>query len=167
MREQNDTLEVKKFQAICLTLLIIIAIALTGCDKTRVYEDNQDITNYKWEYKDVKSFTAEITDTTKAYNLYVNVRHGFQYEWRNMYVNITTVFPDGKSLQKRVSLELSEADGHWFGKCTGDNCDMQVPLQMGARFPQTGKYTFKISQDMRVNPLPNMKAIGFRIETAQ
>lgn len=155
----------KKFNSIFSAIIFLIAITLSGCDKTRVYEDNLDITNYKWEYKDVKSFTAKIEDTTKAYNLYVNVRHGFQYEWRNLYVNITTVFPDGRKLDKRVSLELSEADGHWFGKCTGDNCDMQVPLQIGAHFPQKGKYTFKIAQDMRVNPLTNIKAIGFRIST--
>ena len=59
-----------------------------------------------------------------------------------------------------------QADGHWFGDCLGDNCDIQVSIQQNAFFPLTGKYTFKITQDMRVNPLPYIKDVGMRVEQA-
>ena len=147
------------------TIFVLIAFfALNSCDKTRVMEENRQISNYKWNYDDPKTFSANITDTVQHYNLYVNLRHSFQFDWRDVWVKIQTTFPDGKSFEKRVNLVLSEPDGHWNGDCLGDNCDIQVVLQQNAIFPKQGKYLFKISQDMRVNPLPLVKSVGLRIE---
>lgn len=146
--------------------VLMAAIMFTACDKTRVMDENSQIDGYKWDYKDAKAFTTEIKDTSLNYNLYINVRHSFQFEWRNMWVNIKTKFPDGKEFNKRVNLVLSEPDGHWFGDCTGDNCYLQIPIQLNAWFPQPGQYTFTLTQDMRVNPIGFVKSIGMRIETA-
>lgn len=149
-----------------LLLVCTITLGLSSCDKARLFEENQQINNNSWDYKDAKTFVTEISDTSQNYNLYVNVRHSFQFEWRNAWVNIKTIFPDGKTFDKRVNLVLSEPDGHWYGDCLGDNCDLQVSIQNNAFFPQNGKYTFIITQDMRVNPLPFVKSVGMRIEKA-
>lgn len=149
-----------------LLLVCTITLGLSSCDKARLFEENQQINNNSWDYKDAKTFVTEINDTSQNYNLYVNVRHSFQFEWRNAWVNIKTIFPDGKTFDKRVNLVLSEPDGHWYGDCLGDNCDLQLSIQNNAFFPQKGKYTFIITQDMRVNPLPFVKSIGMRIEKA-
>lgn len=141
-----------------------LLLALSACDKNRIIDENQQIDNYKWSYEDAKTFSTEIKDTSVTYNLYVNVRHSFNFEWRNLWVNIETVFPDSTRFTKRVNLLLSEPDGHWYGDCLGDNCDMQLLIQGNAYFPQPGKYTFKISQDMRVNPIGFVKSVGLRIE---
>jgi gliding motility-associated lipoprotein GldH len=150
-----------------LFIALISVFVFTCCDKARVIEENQQIANYNWNYTDAKTFVANISDTSAHYNLYINVRHSFQFEWRNVWVKIQTTFPDGKSMEKRINLVLSEPDGRWFGDCLGDNCDMQFAIQQNAIFPQTGKYTFKISQDMRVNPLTKVKSVGMRVETAK
>jgi gliding motility-associated lipoprotein GldH len=147
-----------------LLLVAFVVLALASCDKTRILEKNQPIKSDTWAYDDVKVFEAEIADTAISYNIYVQTRHSFQFEWRNMWVDIETIFPDSTSFHKRVNLLLSEPDGQWHGECLGDNCDMQVLIQSNALFPQPGKYKFKIKQDMRVNPLPKVKSIGMRIE---
>lgn len=145
-------------------LAVMVSVLFTGCDKARVMEKNEDVKNFSWDYADVKTFEAEIADTSLTYNLYVNMRHAFTFEWRNAWVDIETVFPDGKTFHKRVNLPLSQPDGQWYGDCLGDNCDIQVPIQSNAYFPQPGKYIFKLKQDMRVNPLNHVKSIGMRIE---
>lgn len=154
-------------KVIVFALVVLVVVLLSACDKNRIIDDNQSITNYNWNYADEKVFTTEIKDTAITYNLYVNLRHGFNFEWRNMWVNIETTFPNGKKFDKRVNLLLSEPDGHWFGDCLGDNCDIQIPIQENSYFPQPGKYIFKIRQDMRVNPLANIKSVGLRIEKYQ
>jgi gliding motility-associated lipoprotein GldH len=143
---------------------LLISILLTSCDKNVVMETHQSIASEKWDYVDAKTFTAEITDTVQHYNIAVSVRHGFNFEWRNVWVNIETTFPDGNKFEKRVNLVLSDADGVWHGDILGDNCDILIPIQENAFFPQVGKYSFKISQDMRVNPLDYVKSVGLRIE---
>ena len=86
-----------------------------------------------------------------------------------MWVKIETTFPDGKKYERRVNLLLSDADGVWHGDILGDNCDIIIPIQANAFFPELGKYSFRISQDMRANPLSYVKTVGMRIEkyTAQ
>ncbi|MFN8276310.1 MAG: gliding motility lipoprotein GldH [Chitinophagales bacterium] len=149
-----------------LSSMLVVALILGSCDRQRVYETNFPVEGESWPYTDAKSFTFDISDTTARYNIFINVRHSFEFEWRNMYVQVSTQFPDGKHIQKRVNLPLSEADGHWYGHCMGDNCDMPVLIQQAAKFPMKGKYTFTLQQDMRVNPLPRIKAIGLRVERA-
>ncbi|MFN8309520.1 MAG: gliding motility lipoprotein GldH [Chitinophagales bacterium] len=149
---------------IWLLPLGMAVMLFTSCDRHRLYETNIPVKGEQWDYSDVKSFSFEVKDTSKAYNLFINVRHSFEFEWRNMYVQIATQFPDGKKMQKRVNLPLSEADGKWFGDCFGDNCDVPVMIQHDAHFPAVGTYTFSIAQDMRVNPLNRIKAVGLRVE---
>ena len=152
---------------ISLFLLPFIALlSLTACDPNRLYETNTPVVGEKWSYDDVKSFTIDVRDTTTRYNIYINVRHSFQFEWRNVYVQIGTQLPDGKKMDKRVNLPLCESDGKWYGSCLGDNCDLPVEIQHDAKFPMIGKYTFTIKQDMRVNPLEKIKSIGLRVEKA-
>ncbi len=149
------------------SLLFCAISLLVACDSAVIMEENQQVPDYSWEYKDDKTFTANITDTTQHYNIYINLRHSFNFEWRNLWVNIETSFPDGRKFDKRVNLVVSEPDGHWNGDCLGDNCDIQIPIQTKAFFPLPGKYKFKLTQDMRVNPLNYVKSIGMRIEKKQ
>ncbi|MCW5907181.1 MAG: gliding motility lipoprotein GldH [Chitinophagales bacterium] len=153
-----------KRNSAALLLLLFAATVFHSCDKARVFERNEEINNHLWDYADVKTFEAEITDTSLTYNIYVNVRHSFQFEWRNLWVDIETVLPDSTSFHKRINLQLSEPDGHWLGDCLGDNCDMQNLIQSNAYFPQPGKYIFRLRQDMRANPLSYVNSIGLRIE---
>ena len=127
-----------------LSSLSVACLFLVTCDNSVVMESSQTVVGEKWDYSDFKFFTAEIKDTVQHYNIYLSVRHGFNFEWRNLWVKIETTFPGGKSFEKRVNLVLSEPDGKWFGDCLGDNCDILIPIQENAYFPEVGKYTFKI-----------------------
>lgn len=144
--------------------LVFVGISLVGCNKHRLIDETQLVENQQWNYADAKSFDVEIADTTQTYSIYINLRHSFQFEWRNLWVNITTTFPNGKEYTKRINLLLSEPDGHWYGDCLGDNCDMRIAIQQKALFPLPGKYTFKIAQDMRQNPINYVKSVGLCIE---
>jgi len=152
--------------AFALWPALAVLLLLSACDSKCFFEDNQPVTNEKWSYEDAKKFVVNVEDTVPYYNLLINIRHSFAFEWRNLYVLVTTEFPDGRKVDSRVNLMLSEADGHWYAKCVGDNCYLSIPIKENTRFPQKGKYTFTIKQDMRQNPLPYIKYIGFRIEKA-
>jgi gliding motility-associated lipoprotein GldH len=155
------------FNSISLVLLsLVVLLALSACDPNRLYETNTPVAAEKWSYDDVKTFSVDVKDTTTRYNIYINVRHSFLFEWRNIYVQVATRLPDGKQLEKRVNLPLCESDGKWYGSCLGDNCDLKVLIQENAKFPMIGRYTFSIRQDMRVNPLERIKSIGMRVEKA-
>jgi len=115
-------------------LFFCLVLTLTSCDKNRVMEEHEQVKDNRWDYADSKIFTADIKDTAQHYNIYVSVRHGFNFEWRNLWVKMETTFPDGRQFERRVNLILSEPDGHWNGDCLGDNCDMLIPIQDNAFF---------------------------------
>lgn len=152
---------------ISLAILAASAALLTSCDPNRLYETNTPVKSEKWSYDDIKSYTVDVQDTTTRYNIYINLRHSFQFDWRNVYVQVGTQLPDGKKMEKRVNLPLCEPDGKWYGSCLGDNCDVPLMIQHDARFPMPGKYTFTLRQDMRVDPLEKIKSVGLRIEKAK
>lgn len=146
---------------------MLLCGALVSCEKNYILEQNQPLKDCSWNYKDTQTFTAEIKDTIINYDIYIHMRHGFNFEWRNVWVKIETTFPDGREFEKRVNLVLGEADGRWLGNCLGDNCDIRIPIQQSAFFPYLGKYTFKITQDMRTNPLGAVKSVGMEIQQSK
>jgi gliding motility-associated lipoprotein GldH len=161
----KTTLSMQVFKVFLVVLIVVLSLA--SCDPNRIYETNLDVDNAEWKYNDIKKFEVIIDDTIAQYDLAVNVRHSFNYEWRNMYVNIKTMLPDSQWLERRVNLPMSEPDGKWFGKCMGDNCYVSISIQKNARFPQKGKYIFTIQQDMRTNPLQNIRYVGLRVEKSE
>ena len=146
--------------------LLFFSLLFSSCDPNRLYETNLPVANENWRYEDVKSFAVEVKDTTTRYNIFINLRHDFSFEWRNVYLQITTTLPSGETMKKRINLPLCENDGKWYGRCLGNNCDLPVSIQKDAKFPQLGTYHFTLQHDMRVNPLPKIKAVGLRVERA-
>lgn len=147
-----------------LVIMTMFVMLLSSCDSNRFFEDNQAVKEESWEYSDTKKFTIDVSDTTTHYNILINLRHSFAFDWRNVYVKVGTEFPDGHKTESRVNLLLSEPDGRWYARCIGDNCFIGIPIKEDIMFPQKGKYTFTIQQDMRQNPLPKIRYVGLRIE---
>ena len=87
-----------------------------ACDSSRVFEKNEDIAKSTWAYADTIGFDVPITDTTSRYNIYVNVRHTNEYEYRNLWIYAHTHFPSGKQLKTRIDLPLADNEGKWYGK---------------------------------------------------
>jgi len=154
-----------QFSTIGLGLAIVLLITLSACDQNRVFEEYKSVKGGSWKYDDSIQFKINIEDTAQRYNLFVDVRHNFYFDWRNLWVKVITEYPNHKTELTRVNLPLSASDGVWYGKCSGDICEMRVGIQENAIFPQKGIYTFTIIQDMRQNPLDKIIDIGMRLET--
>ena len=147
--------------SVCIVLALVL---FQSCDQNRIFEEYKKIPSAGWSYENQCHFDLSIEDTAQRYDVYIKLRHHFAFEWRNIWVKVATTYPDSSVQESSVNLPLSEADGHWFGRCTGDVCDISILIQRNAIFPAKGKYIFTISQDMRQNPLKNIIDVGFRIE---
>lgn len=145
-------------------LIILLPFFITACGPDYIYEKTYPIKNTAWAYADSISFEVDIKDSSAIYNLYLDLLHSTEYPKQNMYVIIHTTFPNGKTLSEQVSLELANKQGVWFGACNSDDCELSIPIQTGAYFNISGQYRFTIEQFMRVNPLPGIKSIAFKIE---
>ena len=150
--------------------LLVLAIVTVGCaDDTVVFEENVEIPNARWASSEKAILTTHISDTISQNNFLINVRNTDAYPYRNLYLFVKTIFPNGKSSNDTVGLILADKTGRWIGQgsgylSSGSYTTNSVMYQYNRRFPLKGEYVFEIEQAMRVDTLVGIQNIGLRIE---
>ncbi len=147
-----------------ILLVLCSVFLLFGCSRNRVFSDYKTFPEGEWFAKDKVVFEMDITDSQSLNNVYLKVRHGDAYPYRNLFLFVNTVYPDGKEIRDTMEVLLSNQKGEWLGSGVGDIFDYKVPIKRNVRFALTGKYKFTFEQAMRVDPLPMMLDFGFEVE---
>jgi gliding motility-associated lipoprotein GldH len=145
-------------------VVMTVLIGLSSCNKNVVYSEYRTFSDEQWYAKDKAVFDLEITDTQSLNNISLMIRHGDTYSYNNLFLFVTTKYPDGKILTDTMEVVLSNSKGEWLGSGVGDIFDFKVPIKKNVRFPLGGKYQFTFEQAMRVDPLPMILDFGFEIE---
>jgi gliding motility-associated lipoprotein GldH len=142
------------------------ALLLTACDPARVYEQNVELPEKNWTVDNAPVFEFAIEDTTKQYNVYFNVRYSLAYDYYNLYLRHHLTAPDSSEVSTALhDLHLMDAKtGKPAGKGSSDTYDLQALALKDVAFPQAGTYRLQLTQYMRRDPLPNVMAIGVRVE---
>ena len=145
-------------------LLFSLIILFTSCKEKYAFEKTYQFDNKEWTYADSLSFDFQIPDTNDVYSLFLEVQHGTDYSYENLYTNIKTIFPSGKTIENPLSLELADKTGRWYGKCSGKNCTYLLPIQEKAYFNEVGTFQLKIEQYMREERIEGINGIGFKLK---
>lgn len=143
-----------------------LLLSLLACGPKIVY-DKKLVLEEKWAYDRPLTFNYEISDTTKAYNLLMTIDHDNNFSYENLYVNATTIFPDAHKLSTPFSLQLSNQNGDWIGKCSGDECQIEIEISSKAYYKLKGNYILTFEQYARKDSLEGIKAISIKIAEAE
>jgi gliding motility-associated lipoprotein GldH len=147
----------------------LLIISLLSCDSDAVFKDHTEIEEGLWYVKNEPAFTFEITDASKTYNIYYLVRNSISYPYYNLYLK-RFLLNDKKKVVNEALNELilmDERTGKPLGDGLGDLFDHKIVALKNYRFPQAGKYTFKVQQYMRQDPLPAILSMGVSVEPVQ
>lgn len=144
---------------------ILLVLLLSACDKTRIFDENKSIDG-GWSWNNPIEFSVDIPDTLTPVNAYINIRNTSAYRFSNIYVFMTTTFPNGKQAKDTLNCLLADERGKWLGKGAGDLWDNRIMIKHNVYFNQKGTYRFKLEQAMRIDPLPDITDVGIRIEKA-
>lgn len=141
-------------------------LLLAGCDPNRVYEQNVELPEGNWHIDNAPVFEFTIQDTTAVYNVAFNVRYNLQYEYYNLYLRHQLTGPDNTQLSAALHelLLMDAKTGKPLGSGSSDTYDLQKVMLENVRFPKVGTYRLKLTQYMRRDPLPQMLAVGVRVE---
>jgi len=153
-------MDIRKF----LWSIILFGGLATSCSDTAVLDQNVSVVGRAWHYEDQPELTAHITDITRSYNIYLNVRHTPDYKYSNLFVLLHQHFPNGTDTTERFELKLAEPDGRWTGHGNGSVYTHQQLVKSSVQLPDTGSYVFRLEQNMRANPLNEITDVGIRIE---
>lgn len=144
---------------------VLIAFMMVSCDSNRVYEKNVDFKDRTWKIAEPTSFEFQITDTTKKYNLLIDVRNSIEYPYARLFVNFD-LKKDKEILSKElISFYLfDQKTGKPFGTSgIGDIYDHQFSI-LKNQVLKKGTYQVAFQQFMRQDTIPGILAIGLRIE---
>jgi len=144
--------------------LILATLFLFSCGENYLYEKTYDIEKGAWKYDNTLDYAFEITDTTKVYNLLLEVGHSVDYAYQNCYFKIHTQFPSGEKTEQLLSIDLADGIGRWQGDCGSTSCTVLLDIQKQAFFNALGTHTITLEQYMRKDPLKGIESLAIKLE---
>lgn len=150
-------------------LLLVISIFLTSCDRNLVFEGKKDFPEQYWVFNNPATFNFEINDPSKEYDILVNVRNSAKYKYQNIYLQYYLEDETGKLISRELkNVQLfNPITGVPVGTGLGDLYDVERPFLENYQFEKVGKYSFRIDQFMRQDSLPEILAVGIRIQYSE
>lgn len=139
-------------------------VLLISCNNSIVYTDSMPMPGKKWELMNIPAFTVNIDDTLTSNNVTFTIRTGSSYPFRNIFLFVKTISPDGKFITDTLEYNLADEKGKWFGKGFGDIHELNLPYKSNVFFPVKGTYQFSIQHGMRIEDLNGVYDFGLRIE---
>ncbi len=146
---------------------------LFSCDSNRVFDTYKSVPN-KWHKDSIISFNITPPDSTKNYNLFVNLRNTNSYKYNNLFLIVEMVYPHGKIIKDTLEYRMADPTGALLGKGLTDVKENKLWYKGSDptfSFTETGEYIVNIQHAMRehgkvhgVVELEGITDIGFRIE---
>ncbi len=143
----------------CLLYVILFA----GCTSDIFYQVNKPIENHSWTYAQIPTFTIPITDKSRPFDIWVNIRHTGEYNYSNLFLLVHQKGPGNRDTTYKHELPLAQQDGRWLGANAGNLYENQFLLKENYLFPDTGTYSIAIEQNMRENPLREVTDVGVQL----
>lgn len=146
-----------------IILFILFTTVLFSCNRGVIYQEYRTIEDASWHMDSVLHFHVPVEDSLALSNLFINIRNNTDYPYSNLYLFVTTEFPNGHITRDTIECILADRDGRWLGSGSGRIKDNKIMLQQGLRFPLKGIYIIHLEQAMRKKKLKGIEDIGFSI----
>ena len=150
------------------TLFLLASILLISCDEKRVFDEYKSVGN-AWHKDSIVTFNLPELDSTKRYNLFVNLRATNAYKFNNLFLIVALEMPNGFTKVDTLEYQMADPDGTLLGDGFSDIKESKLFYKENVRF--RSKYKVSIKQAVRENgKVPGVKAldgiteVGFRIE---
>jgi gliding motility-associated lipoprotein GldH len=149
-------------------LLLLVVILLFSCDKKRVFDQYKSVGN-AWNKDSIVTFDLPVLDSTKRYNLFVNLRDNNNFKFNNLFLIVALELPNGFTKVDTLEYQMANPDGTLLGDGFSDIKESKLFYKEKVRF--RGKYKVHIKQAVResgkipgVTELEGITDVGFRIE---
>ena len=104
-----------KIHLISLSILLAVAFTQCGLPKNTIAEEFQPIPSSTWTWKDSKTFTFTVDDSTHYYNLSIGLRINGTYAYSNIWL-ISQLRGNNLNNKKQIQIELADQTGRWLGE---------------------------------------------------
>lgn len=148
--------------------LLLVVTLFFSCDKKRVFDEYKSVGS-AWHKDSIVTFNLPELDSTKKYNLFVNLRANNNYPFNNIFLIVAIERPNGFTKVDTLEYLMANPDGSLLGDGFTDIKESKLFYKEKVRF--RGKYKVNIKHAVRENgKVPGVTAlegitdVGFRIE---
>ncbi|MFV8325622.1 gliding motility lipoprotein GldH [Flavobacterium sp. ZS1P14] len=149
-------------------LLLLVVLVFFSCDKKRVFDEYKSVGS-AWHKDSIVTFDLPELDSTKQYNLFINLRDNNNYQFNNLFLIVALEKPNGYTKVDTLEYQMTDPDGTLLGNGWSDIKESKLYFKENATFK--GKYKVLIKQAVRetgkvpgVTALEGITEVGFRIE---
>lgn len=144
---------------------ILICLLLLGCDSQRIFDQYTEIEG-KWHQDSAITYSFDLPDASISHDMFLNITYDRTYPYYNLYVSFRLLDESDSILEERLEelIFFDPKTGYPQGNGSGGQYELQRPLAEQYVFPGKGIYKVEFSQFMRVEELPDIRRIGFRLE---
>lgn len=151
-------------------LILFLTLILVSCDKKRVFDQYKTVGD-AWQKDSIATFTFNNQDTTKRYDLFVNLRSNNDYAFNNIFLIVSLEAPGGLTKVDTLQYQMAEPDGKLMGEGFSDVKESKLFYKEKHKFSVLGDYKIGIQQAVRQSgkvagekELKGITEVGFRIE---
>jgi gliding motility-associated lipoprotein GldH len=148
--------------------ILLTVILFYSCDKQRVFDEYKTVGS-AWHKDSIITFDLPILDSTKRYNLFINLRDNNNYQYNNLFLIVSIEKPNGYTKVDTLEYQMASPDGTLLGEGFTDIKESKLFYKENVRFK--GKYKVSIKQAVRetgkvpgVKLLKGITDVGLRIE---
>jgi len=153
-------------------LFYLMLIILVSCDEKRVFDEYKSVGS-SWKKNDIVSFDIPKLESTKRYNLFLNIRNNNDYPFNNLFLKVSLENPDGLVKVDTLEYQMANPDGTLLGEGFSDVKESKLFFKENIKFDKKGSYKIKIQQAVRQSgkisgekDLKGITEVGFRIESS-
>lgn len=144
--------------------LLLLLLFLQSCHTDTIYQQTKSFKEECWHKDSLLTFNVEIKDTQQIYRLLFDTRINGKYNYSNLFLFLTTNFPNTEKTTDTLEFLLALPNGKWLGKGFGNIWSYSIPFRQYVKFPFSGNYSFTIEQGMRTEQLEHILDAGISIE---
>jgi gliding motility-associated lipoprotein GldH len=100
-------------------LLLLVVILFSSCDKKRVFDEYKSVGS-AWHKDSIVTFNLPELDSTKRYNLFVNLRANNDYLYNNLFLIVAMELPNGFTKVDTLEYQMADPDGTLLGNGFSD-----------------------------------------------
>ncbi len=149
-------------------LILLVSVFFLSCDDKRVFDEYKSVGS-AWHKDSVVSFSLPELDSTKKYDLFLNIRDNNNYPFSNLFLIVSLEKPNGYTKVDTLEYEMAAPDGTLLGNGFTDIKESKLYYKENVKF--RGKYKLHIKQAVReggkvpgVTQLEGITEVGLRIE---
>ena len=150
---------------------ILVFILMVSCNGNMVKSEYNSTISGGWSKDNTIEFTFSEIDTTRGYNIFINIRNDESYRYSNLFLIAELSFPNGETVKDTLEYQMALPDGQWLGKGHGSIKENKLWYKENIVFPTSGVYTLQINHAMRKNEnidgivsLEGITDVGYQIE---